>query len=400
MRVPCECYQLRDELADRLPMLRPAQREGLLLWVYGAVGAGSACQDAVVGALAPLGRPQTVRQYLREWLYDGEERAAPCHTRLEVEPCFEALLRWVVAWWQGTELALAIDATALGDRVVVLTIAVLYRGGALPVAWRVLPANRPGAWMPSLLELLQRLAPAVPADWTVLVLTDRGLWSNQLWDHLRRQGWHPVMRVRQETTFAPLGQPRRRADTLVPGPGHAWVGAGTAFKEAAKRRPGTLLVVWDIDQAAPWLVLTDVAPAEVGVCWYGLRMWVELGFRAMKGVGWQWDRTRRTDPIRVARHWLVLAVATLWTTAVGTRVEDAVRLGVAPAALRTPPAGAITVLTRTRSLFHAGLTWLRWQLLHQRWLWRRLWLRPEAWPSPSATLAVTTHAPPPVSRRE
>ncbi|HEY7033017.1 MAG TPA: transposase [Thermomicrobiales bacterium] len=52
-------------------------------------------------------------------------------------------------------------------------------------------------------------------------------------------------------------------------------------------------------------------PAAVGVLWYGLRMWIEVGFRALKGLGWRWERTRRTDPDRVARHWLVLAVATL-----------------------------------------------------------------------------------------
>jgi hypothetical protein len=40
-------------------------------------------------------------------------------------------------------------------------------------------------------------------------------------------------------------------------------------------------------------------------------MWIEFGFRALKGLGWRWERTRRTDPDRVARHWLVLAVATL-----------------------------------------------------------------------------------------
>ena len=63
-----------------------------------------------------------------------------------------------------------------------------------------------------------------------------------------------------------------------------------------------------------------------------------MGFRALKGVGWQWQHTRRTDPARVARHWLVLAVATLWVVAYGTRSEDAQTQGVPPARLRTPPA--------------------------------------------------------------
>ncbi len=46
--------------------------------------------------------------------------------------------------------------------------------------------------------------------------------------------------------------------------------------------------------------------------------------------GWQWYRTRCTDPARVDRHWLVLAVATLWVLAHGTRVEETRLRGQAP----------------------------------------------------------------------
>ena len=43
-----------------------------------------------------------------------------------------------------------------------------------------------------------------------------------------------------------------------------------------------------IASAPSWIVLTDLAPQDAGVRWYGLRVWIELGFRALKGVGWQW----------------------------------------------------------------------------------------------------------------
>ena len=75
----------------------------------------------------------------------------------------------------------------------------------------------------------------------------------------------------------------------------------------------------------------------VGVSWYALRFWIELGFKAVKSLGWKWDKTRRTDPARVSRHWLVLSVVTLLTLADGTRVEDAQDRRIAPANLRTPP---------------------------------------------------------------
>lgn len=395
MRLPRECYQLDSTLGTFLPALRPAQRRGLVWWVYGAVLAGSACQSAVLAALLPFAGAHALRQALREWLYDGADRAAPCRTRLDVAACFPALLHWIVRWWHGTELALAIDATHLSDRLVVLTISVLYRGCALPVAWRVVPAGQPGAWIPPILDLLARLQPAVPEDWTVLVLGDRGLWSPRLWTAIRAARWHPLLRLQRWMTFTPLGQRRRqRADTLVPGPGHAWVGAGTAFKERPDRRKGTLLVVWDAAQAEPWVLLTDLHPTEVGVCWYGLRAWIELGFRTLKRLGWHWERTRRTAPDRVARHWLVLAVATLWVLAYGTRVEDADRLGIAPAHLRHAP-DPPTTNRRCLSVFLLGVSRLRYQLLRQRQLWTRVWLVPEPWPPDPSDLIIVPGLPPP-----
>jgi Transposase DDE domain len=333
-----------------------------------------------------------LRERWREWLYEGQDRAAPCQIQLEVHRCFAPLLRWVLAWWQGQELALAIDATAHGERVVVLVISVLYRGSAIPVAWHVLPANQPGAWMPHLLRLLRLRRPAVPHARRVVVLADQGLGSPRLWKRVRDLRWHPVVRVHDTVSFQPLGQPRRPARHLVPGPGHAWVGRGVAFCARPVQRQGTLVVVWAQAQEPPWGVLTDLPPTQVGVSWYGLRVWIEWGFRMLKGVGWQWQQTRRTEPTRVARHWLVLAVATLWVLAYGTRVEDAAPEGLPPAHLQTPPALSRDHQRPVRrvSLFRQGLSWLRRPLARGR-LWRRWWLAPEPWPEPLPQLPIRYH---------
>ena len=67
MRVPAECYQVVEALEVRLPSLRPAQRLGLALWMWGTVVTGSACQAAVVAALLPVfATSHAARQYLRE----------------------------------------------------------------------------------------------------------------------------------------------------------------------------------------------------------------------------------------------------------------------------------------------------------------------------------------------
>ena len=285
MRFPPAWDQMTQAITTHFPHLRPAQQRGLAWWVYGTILAQSVCQQAVVTALLTYGAWHAVRQRLREWLYDGADKAAPCHTQLDVSCCFAPLLRWVITWWQGEALALALDATAHGERVVALVRSVLYRGCAIPVAWHILPANQPGAWLPPILALVQQLQPAVPPTRRVLLLADRGLWSPRLWQQLRQVGWHPVIRLQNTSSFQPCGQARRPARTLVPGPGYAWVGSGVAFKDRLKRQHGTLVVVWGIGHVAPWVLFTDVAPQQIGVCWYGLRVWIELGCRALKGVG-------------------------------------------------------------------------------------------------------------------
>jgi hypothetical protein len=380
---------MEEALAERLPGLRPPQRRGLALWVLGAVLARSACQSAVLAALLPWAPYHALRQRLREWLRDGADKATPCAAQVEIEACFAPLLRWVLAWWRGRELALAIGATAHGERLVALVVSVLYRGTAIPVAWAILPGNTPGPWLGPILRLLRLLRPALPARWTVLVLADRGLWSPRLWKRVRDLGWHPLLRIQRRTTVAPDGRERCRAEALVR-PGEAWVGRGRLGSPKSRRLGVTLVAVWMPGQEEPWVVVTDLPPEQVGVSWYALRAWVELGFRALKGLGWRWGHTRRADPARVARHWLVLAVATLWTAAHGTRAEEADRVRRPPGRLRTPAHPPAAARPRRIGLFRLGLQWLCHLLARGR-LWRRLWLAPEPWPQPPPGLRVTIH---------
>jgi hypothetical protein len=395
MRFPRGYYGIYDDIAQHFSEMRPAQQRGLALWVYGTLLAKSACQNAVISALLVVGKWWNLRQYLREWLWDGKDKAAACNCQLEISTCFAPLLAWLLAWWQGENLALAVDATTLADRLVLLVVSVLYRGCAIPVAWQVLPGNVEGPWMPHILALLQRLAGAVPAGKEVIVLADRGLCSPRLWQQILSLGWHALMRVQKDTIFQPQGCPPRRAWQLVGKSGQAWVGRGVAFRDLPRRQVATCVVVWQEGELEPWVLLSDLPPSQVGVLWYGLRVWTELGFRVIKSIGWQWQRTRRLRSERVARHWLVLAVATLYTLAYGTRDEDSELAGIAPENLRTapsefPPKPDSKPYRRQVSLFRRGLGRVCWQLCHSR-PWRRLWLLPEPWPLPPLALHIAYH---------
>ena len=119
--------QWRTTIMQHLPHVSKPQIRVLALWSLGMVLARS-CALTAVSRLLAVGmqrKEQTVRQPLREWSDDVGRKRGPKRQALRVETCCAPLLGWVVSWWQGTPLALAIDATALGDRCVGLAVSVV-----------------------------------------------------------------------------------------------------------------------------------------------------------------------------------------------------------------------------------------------------------------------------------
>jgi hypothetical protein len=298
----------------------------LALWSFGMVLARSCGITSVAALLAPLrgAKESTLRQRLREWCYDAEDKRGTKRQQLDVSTCFASLLRWVLGWWPTSEkrLALAMDASTLGLRFTVLSISVVYRGCAIPVAWLVIPACTKGAWKPHWEALFDHLAGSVPADWTVLVLADRGLYARWLYRHIAKRGWHPFLRINLGGNVRPEGAASfRPLAALVPHVGSAWCGRVTCFSGVESQLECTLLVRWDEGYAAPWLIVTDLAPEVAEAAWYGMRTWIAGGFKDIKRGGWQWQQTKMTDPARATRLWLAIAVATLWVVSVGGEAD-------------------------------------------------------------------------------
>jgi hypothetical protein len=393
-------YQWTEVVTKHLPHLSKPQAAVLALWSVGMVWARS-CALTAVSLFIAKGlerKPNTVRQQLREWCYEAKAKRGKPRQELKVESCFAPLLAWVVSWWEGTQLAFAVDATTLGQRFVVLVVSVVYRGCAIPVAWTVLPATAKHAWRGEWLRMLRLVRAVVPRRDFVIVLADRGLYARWLFERIVRLGWHPVLRINTGGTFRPAqsvhSQPLRE---LVPEPGTQWVGTGTAFQGPRRRLNCTLLARWDEGYRDPWLLLTDLAPSASEACWYGLRAWIEQGFKITKRGGWQWQRTRMTDPQRAARLWLAVAVATLWLLSVGGMAEEMIpESTLLPLAADDVPASRVRRATQLRlvSVFRRGWITILVALINQRRLPRGRF-KPEPWPSaaPDNTLRVPMELP-------
>lgn len=325
-----------------LPILTRPEAKGLALWSLGIVLARSSSLHAVVLALAcwlPF-NPLSLRRRLQEWYYEaaakkGHGSGAQGYQRRAWDPqavcpyLFTALLDQ----WPTQQVVLALDPTNFGDRFTVLHISVLYRGCAIPVIWTVVEGEQPEAWEPHWERMLEALAGQLPAGWQVLVVTDRGMYSPGLFRCRHRLHWHPFLRIRAQGYYRPEGSQKwLNLQDLHPEPGQTMAFPAEVFKNEEGRLHGTLVAFQGQGHAEPWLLVTDLAAAVAQASWYGLRGWIEQGYKRVKSDGWNLPRTRIRSCERLERLWLAVAVATLWVLGVGgaKEVEDPSASGAEP----------------------------------------------------------------------
>ncbi len=315
-----------ETVSTAFPQLSRPQAKVLALWSYGMVLAKSCGITLVCAALAlQLGCSEaSLVQRLREWCYGAKDKKGEKRRELDVGTCFAPLLRWILAWWPADHprLALALDATTLSKRFTVLCISVVYRGCAIPVAWKVVGAEEKGSWQPHWLGLLKHRAGCVPEHWTVIVMSDRGLSAPWLYAKIVELCWHPFMRINKQGNFRPHGEGifRSLASAALT-QGSAWCGKVDCFSQETSRLQCTRLSRWDEGYTEVWLIVTDLAPEQATAVWDGMRSWIEGGFKDTKRGGWHWHQTTMTDPQRAERLWLAIAVATLWVVSVGGEVD-------------------------------------------------------------------------------
>lgn len=326
MGYPHPLSQWRETVSMAFPKVSRPQATVLALWSYGMVVARSCGISSVCAALAvQMGQSEsTVMQRLREWCYDATDKKGANRQAVEVRTCFAPLLAWILSWWptESRQLALAIDASTLSQRFTVLCVSVVYRGCAIPVAWKIMVADAKGSWQPYWKDLLTQMQAGIPASWTVIVLSDRGLYAPWLFHHIVSLGWHPFMRINRQGNFRPLEESGFRSlCTAVAKGGGEWRGEVECFSEPKSRLRCTLLARWDEGYKEVWLVVTDLAPEQATVVWYGMRSWIEGGFKDTKRGGWQWHQTKMVDPARAERLWLAIAVATLGVLSVGGEAD-------------------------------------------------------------------------------
>ena len=321
--------KIQTEVREVLPRLSVAQAHVLGEMVYAMLMVDGCGMTRMCSFLSELfGKSMnTLRQKYREMYYEKEAKAGvkkrgSQRREIVVEDHFADLLRGVLRRWQGPKiLVLALDGSTLSDRLDILSISVVTRGCGIRVAWTILPGHQEGEWRPHWERMLRLLAEAVPSEWQVLVMADRGLYAAWLFESIRANGWHPFLRVKKNLTFRQEGEEDFESiGQRVKKPGRRWKGQGE-WSETGVRMKGTLVVRWETGYEEPICVVTDLVPAQAQAAWYQMRFWIEDEYKDGKRGWFHWEHTKMIRPERASRLWLVLGMALQMAILLGSELE-------------------------------------------------------------------------------
>jgi hypothetical protein len=265
----------------------------------------------------------------------------------DVPSLFEAFVRVSLQHVPAGRCVLILDDTQQTDQCTLSTLALAYRGRALPLAWCRWSGQLHGAYWTQIDQLFEQAQRVLPPQVHPVVLADRGLASPALVKLIQQRGWDYLLRVQRDTTLrtTPRRGPRVQLGELVTQPGapsvllEGWVFA----RHSAWSH---VLATWRAGHKEPWLLVSNLDLGLKLADLYARRMHIEALFRDAKSGGFEWELSRVLRADRAQRLLLAIMLAIWCGVLLG---EASVRAGEIPAYGRREHAV---------SLLRRGLDWL------------------------------------------
>ena len=218
-------------------------------------------------------------------------------------------------------LVLVMDGSVVGRGCVALMIHVLYKGRALPLAWRV--RQGPKGHFPEELHiaLVALIRACLPEGTQVVLLGDGEFDGTTLQETLNDAGWGYVCRTAQSTVATWDGE-TFRLDTLG-----ACSKPGTliALKEVKITRdaygPVMVLSCWAKGYHEPLYLVSNMDAAEAACRYYQKRFRIETFFSDQKSRGFHIHKSHISDPQRLSRLLIAACLAYIWIVYLGALCE-------------------------------------------------------------------------------
>ena len=242
--------------------------------------------------------------------------STPDHILEEVYflPYADVLLRHLALQTVG----LVMDGSSVGRGCTALMLHVVYKGRALPLAWRVRQAPK-GHFPEDLhIAMVALMREVIPEGAHVVFLGDGEFDGTALQATLNEAGWSYACRTALSTVATWEGE-TFRLDTLG-----ACSKPGTLIelKEVQFTRdaygPVLLLCCWAQGHAEPLYLVSNMSSAEDAIDYYKKRFRIETFFSDQKSRGFNIQKSHLTDPQRLSRLLIASCLAYIWLVYLGS----------------------------------------------------------------------------------
>mgnify|MGYP001802520160 FL=1 len=133
---------------------------------------------------------QSRQRRIRRWLGNP---------RINVHRLYKPIIQAALANWEDECLYVSLDTTQFWDEYCLIRLAVVHRGRALPLSWRVLRHSSATVAFSECHEMLIHAARYLPKAVKIVLLADRGFIHTDAMQALGQLGWHYRIRLKSNT---------------------------------------------------------------------------------------------------------------------------------------------------------------------------------------------------------
>ena len=257
---------------------------------------------------------QSRQRRIRRWLGNP---------RINVHRLYKPIIQAALSTWEDECLYLSLDTTVYWDEYCLIRLAVVHRGRALPLAWRVLEHPSATVAFGEYHEMLVHAARYLPTEVKVILLADRGFIHTDAMSAVRQLGWHYRIRLKSNTwLWRSTG-----GGWIQPKSVHLACGEARCLhnvKLHKKQWYGPVHVIFGRNNlnGELWVVVSDEPTTLQTFQEYGLRFDIEELFKDEQSSGWNLQKSEIRSVCDLSRLCFILAIATLYVTAQGVAVVE------------------------------------------------------------------------------
>ncbi len=223
--------------------------------------------------------------------------------------------------WREQQAVLALDSSVLWSKYVIIRVSLVYRGRALPLAWKVLEHGSASVSFDEYAPVLEEVSHLLPLHCQAVLLADRGFVDVDLMQLAVRLGWHFTIRAKGSILVHRAFKPSCKMSQLAPPKGEIRL---LHSVQITQRRFGpvhlALAHMHTQKGYEQWMLISDRPTTLDTLDEYALRFDIEENFLDDKSAGFQLESSQLRDANALSRLCLVLAVATLYLVSTGTAV--------------------------------------------------------------------------------